>query len=352
MNAHGSGVSLALLAALLFGATTPLIAKSAAGVGAFTSAGLLYLGAALAAFSARLSRSAPLIAGHALSRRDRGIILGMALAGAAIAPVLLVLGLARTSPIAASLALNAEVLFTVVLAILVHREPWRGRVVWAVALMLAGGALLALDRGAAAAPGESLLGLLLVLLATLFWGLDNTLSRSVSEARPLSVVALKATLGATLTLTLAIAFGEPLPSLGASASLFAIGATGYGASLVVYLLAQRRLGAARTGSIFGVAPFVGALLALLLGARDAGWLTALGGLAFGAGVWLHAREPHAHAHVHEAVEHEHSHRHDDGHHDHRHDPPVTGAHSHRHVHARLEHVHGHAPDLHHRHPHP
>ncbi|MCC6625602.1 MAG: EamA/RhaT family transporter, partial [Deltaproteobacteria bacterium] len=134
-------------------------------------------------------------------------------------------------------------------------------------------------------------------------------------------------------------------------ALLAVGATGYGASLALYLLAQRRLGAARTGSIFAVGPFLGALVSFVAGDRASGLGVLAAAPLFALGVWLHARERHAHAHVHAALEHEHAHRHDDGHHDHAHDPPVAGAHSHPHRHERLVHEHAHAPDVHHRHPH-
>jgi hypothetical protein len=164
-------------------------------------------------------------------------------------------------------------------------------------------------------------------------------------------VAAKGALGAGCTAIAAVAMREPAPHLVPVLALLACGATGYGISLRLYLLAQRRIGAARTGSVFAIAPFVGAALAFALGDRAAGpWSVAASAL-FLIGIWLHATERHVHAHVHDAVEHEHPHRHDDGHHTHVHDPPVTGEHSHRHRHEHLEHAHDHAPDVHHEHRH-
>ena len=130
-----------------------------------------------------------------------------------------------------------------------------------------------------------------------------------------------------------------------------IGATGYGLSLRFYLLAQRAFGAARTGSVFAFAPFIGAAFAVLLGERPAGWMMALGSGLMLAGVLLHLAESHGHEHAHEALEHEHAHRHDDGHHEHRHEPMPEGAHSHGHRHEPLHHVHPHVPDAHHGHRH-
>jgi len=130
-----------------------------------------------------------------------------------------------------------------------------------------------------------------------------------------------------------------------------VGATGYGLSLRFYLLAQRAFGAARTGSVFAFAPFIGAALAIALGDRSGSWIMAAGGLLMVLGVALHLAESHGHVHAHEMLQHEHAHRHDDGHHNHTHDPMPVGPHSHEHVHEPLSHAHPHVPDAHHRHEH-
>ena len=130
-----------------------------------------------------------------------------------------------------------------------------------------------------------------------------------------------------------------------------MGATGYGLSLRLYLLAQRAFGAARTGSVFAFAPFIGAAAAFALGERDGSRMLLLGGGLMVAGVLLHLAEDHGHPHAHEALDHEHAHRHDDGHHDHAHDPMPPGTHSHPHAHAPRTHSHAHVPDAHHQHGH-
>ncbi len=123
---------------------------------------------------------------------------------------------------------------------------------------------------------------------------------------------------------------------------------GFGFSLRLYLKAQRRLGAARTASVFALAPFVGALVATALGEPLSPMLF-VAALLMGIGVWLHATEHHGHFHQHEPMRHEHAHRHDDGHHVHTHDPMPDGEHSHVHEHGPHAHAHDHAEDLHHRH---
>jgi drug/metabolite transporter (DMT)-like permease len=336
---------LALLAAALFGISTPLVQQFGVGLGAFSTAALLYAGAAAVGM---LSRQ-PIEREARLRRSDLPRLLAMAGFGAVVGPVALVWGLQNTSGTSASLMLTLEALFTAVLAWRLYRETMDGRVWAAMALLLAGGMVLVLDQGRAG--GAQLWGLLAVLLATAAWGVDNTLSRALAERDPGQVVMVKALLGASATLSIAVFLGEPLPSAGAALALFAVGATGYGLSLRFYLLAQRAFGAARTGSVFAFAPFIGAALAVAMGDRSvSGWMS-LGSVLMLAGVVLHLAESHGHEHAHEELAHEHAHRHDDGHHNHAHDVMPTGEHSHRHQHEPLRHAHAHVPDAHHGHRH-
>jgi drug/metabolite transporter (DMT)-like permease len=344
------GGLLALLAAALFGVSTPLVQQFGAGLGAFSTAALLYAGAAAVGLLSRqrIEREAR------LQRSDLPRLLAMAVFGAALGPVALAWGLQNTSGTSASLMLTLEALFTAVLAWRLYRETMDGRVWTAMALLLAGGMVLVLDQGLRSdSGGAQLWGLLAVLLATAAWGVDNTLSRALADRDPGQVVMAKALLGATATSALAWAVGEPLPSAAAALTLLAIGASGYGLSLRFYLLAQRAFGAARTGSVFAFAPFIGAAFAVALGDRSASVMMAIGSVLMLAGVVLHLAESHEHAHAHEALKHEHAHRHDDGHHTHVHvhEPMPVGEHSHRHRHEPLRHTHAHVPDAHHAHRH-
>ncbi len=339
------GGLLAMLAAILFGVSTPLVQRAGAGVGAFTTAALLYVGAAIVgAFSRQpASKEAQLV------RRDFPRLLSMAAFGAVLGPVALAWGLQHTGGTGASLMLTLEALFTALLARGLYGETMDRRVWAAMLLLLAGGIALVLDQGGQG--GSQLLGLLAVLLATAAWGADNTLSRALAERDPAQVVLGKALLGVVTTILLAWLFHEPLPRPGAALGLLVIGASGYGLSLRFYLLAQRAFGAARTGSVFAFAPFIGAALAIVLGDRSGSWIMAAGGLFMMLGVMLHLVESHGHAHEHHAMAHEHAHRHDDGHHGHTHEVMPSGAHSRWHTHEPLTHAHPHVPDAHHRHKH-
>lgn len=341
-----SGVALAAIAAVAFGVTTPIVAWSGRFVGPLATASLLYAGAAVVALV--LSRVA---AGRdaSLRRSDGMRLVLVAVAGGAIAPSLLAWGLQRAGPTAGALLLNLEAVFTILLARACFREPIGVRVALAVICMVLGGAALALETAGSGAVGAA--GVVAVAGATAAWALDNTLTRPLAERDPFQVIVVKGALGAALTAVAAIARGEAFPAVVPAVVLVACGATGYGASLYLYMLAQRRIGAGRTGSVFALAPFIGAALAWALGDRPAGALVLASAGLFGLGVYLHLGERHGHRHVHERLEHEHMHHHDDGHHTHSHDPPVVGPHSHTHAHEAMEHDHEHAPDVHHGHGH-
>ncbi len=339
------GGVLALLAAVLFGGSTPLVQRFGQGLGAFSTAALLYAGAALVALVLRRGEAteAP------LRRSDAPRLLAMVAAGAVVGPVALAWGLQRTSGTSASLLLTLEAVFTAVLASRWYGEALGRRVRTAISLLLAGGVLLVLDQGLA---GQvQLWGLFAVALATAAWGVDNALSRGVAERDPAQVVWAKASLGAITTGVVAWTLHEPLPAMTATLGLVAVGASGYGLSLRLYLLAQRSFGAARTGSVFAFAPFIGALGAFALGERTFSVLLLAGGGLMVAGVVAHLLEDHNHEHDHEAMEHEHAHTHDDGHHTHTHADMPAGAHSHWHRHEPMHHSHAHVPDAHHTHRH-
>jgi drug/metabolite transporter (DMT)-like permease len=329
--------------AIAFGASTPLVQHFGRGAGPFTTAALLYGGAAAVSARRGPARDTP------LHWRDAPRLAIVTLLGAVAAPMALAWGLQRTSGVIASLMLNVEALFTVLLARWVWREPIGPRVAMALAAMLGGGALLV--AGGHAASVEIGWGALAVTAATFAWATDNVIGRPLADRDPTQVVFAKGLLGAAASFAIGRGLGENLPGVRAAVLLAACGAIGYGASLQLYLRAQRLVGAARTGSVFAAAPFLGAALAWALGERSAGALTVLGGLLCAIGVVLHLTEAHEHEHSHDAVEHEHSHRHDDGHHNHHHDSFPQGEHSHRHRHEPISHVHAHGPDLHHRHGH-
>jgi len=338
-----SGGLLAFAAAVAFGATTPLVQRFGRDVGPFTTATLLYLGATLVAALAGGPRVDP------LRRADAPRLFFVAMLGAVAAPMALAWGLQRTSGVTASLLLNLEAPFTVLLARAVWREPVGLRVGGAVLIMGAAGALLVIDGREASVAGGW--GALAVAGATLAWASDAVVGRPLADRDAASVVLAKSAVGAGAAFVLGRAFGEAWPRSGPVLALVACGAVGYGVSLGLYLRAQRTIGAARTGTVFAAAPFIGAAVALVMGERAAGSFTLAAGVLCAVGVWLNLGDRHAHAHVHAATDHEHPHRHDDGHHLHPHDVYPQGEHTHPHSHETLAHAHPHGQDVDHRHEH-
>lgn len=273
----------------------------------------------------------------------------MILSGGAVAPVLLMVGLSTTPASTASLLLNLEGLATLAIAWLVFRENVdRLLLVGAPAILL--GAVLLSWRGGPAGGG---LGTLAIAGACLAWAIDNNLTRKLSAADPVQIAMLKGLAAGSVNLILAIMLGADMPVPAAIAGAALVGFLGYGLSLVMFVLALRHLGAARTGAYFSTTPFIGASLAVAMFGEPLTGRLVLAGALMAIGLWLHLTEAHEHDHVHEALEHAHRHVHD-LHHQHDHEPGVAPnePHSHWHRHAPMVHAHAHYPDLHHRHPHP
>ena len=342
------GIAAALAAALLFGAAAPLAKLLLRDVGPWLLAALLYLGSGLGLAALRRLRPGPRV--H-LAPGEWRWLAGAIAAGGVVGPVLLLLGLAGLPASQASLLLNAEGVLTALLAWFVFRENVDARVAAGMACIVAGGLVLAWQRGAAG--GGGWLPMLLVLGACLAWAVDNNLTRKVSLADASWLAMVKGLVAGGTNLAIAGLLGAHWPAPGVVFAAGALGLVSYGVSLVLFVLALRQLGTARTGAYFSVAPFFGALLAVLLLGEAVTWQLAAAALLMAAGVWLHLTERHEHTHAHEPLRHDHEHEHGDGHHGHAHVPPVPAGtrHSHPHEHEPVVHAHPHYPDAHHRHPH-
>lgn len=335
------GVVRCSLAAVLFGVSAPLAARLTSDMGAFTLAGLLYLGAALAvapwAVRARPTQTA--------LRRAAPRLATAVVVGGAVGPVLLAAGLAHTPAASASLLLNLELVFTTLLAYLLFREHVGPRVVVGTALVVVAGAVLAWSGSA-----DLRWGALLIAGACLCWGVDNGVTANLDQLTPSQITFAKGLIagGANLAIGMVIATApRGWPILGA----LVVGAFGYGASITLWVAGARDLGAARGQLVFATAPFVGAVVAwtVLSDPISGRQVTSL--VIAAVGVSFVLRSAHEHEHAHLALDHDHEHSHDDDHHDHVHDGPVPDRHRHPHAHSARVHAHPHVPDLHHRHDH-
>ena len=339
------GVQQALGAALLFGAATPLAKRLLQSVDPWQLAGLFYLGSGIGLSLCRRIVRAP---DARMPKADVPWLIGAIAAGGIVAPVLLMLGLTRMPASGASMLLNAEGVFTALLAWFAFKEHVSARIAVGMASIALGALVISWPehaRFAGAWPALAVLG------ACFAWGIDNNLTRKVSLGDAGYIAGTKGLVAGTVNLSLAFFLGAHLPTLPIIVTSLLAGFFAYGVSLILFVLALRNLGAGRTGAYFSTAPFAGALLALLWGDP---WSVSLiiAGLLMVLGIGLHITERHDHLHVHEALEHEHPHTHD-AHHQHAHEPPVAPgtSHTHWHRHAPLTHSHAHFPDAHHRHPH-
>jgi drug/metabolite transporter (DMT)-like permease len=352
MAERTKGVTVAILAAVLFGASTPFSKWLLGQINPLLLAGLLYLGSgiglALWIGFQRLIRKANKQEAQ-LRLPDLPWLAAAILAGGVVAPILLMQGLAVTPASSASLLLNLEGVFTALLAWFVFKENFDPRIMLGMAAILIGGVLLSWQSR----PGLGIpWGALGIVAACLGWAIDNNLTRKVSAADPAQVAATKGLVAGTTNVLLAVSIGVRLPSTAGLAAAGLLGFLSYGVSLTCFVLALRHIGTARTGAYFSTAPFIGALLSLLWLHEQGSFLFWIAGGLMVLGVWLHLTERHVHLHRHEPVTHEHLHWHDE-HHQHAHAPtdPPGEPHSHVHRHEELVHSHPHYPDLHHRHGH-
>ncbi|CNB55108.1 cobalt-nickel resistance (export) protein [Yersinia intermedia] len=339
------GVLAALTAAVLFGAGTPLAKQLLNTVSPWLLAGLLYFGSGAGLALYRLISRAEAVS---LPRNERLWFIGAITAGGIIAPVLLMIGLTGMPASGASLLLNAEGVFTALLAWFAFKENFDRRIALGMIVIVAGAAILSWPGDARFAgwwPTLAILG------ACFAWGIDNNLTRKVSLTDATWIASAKGLVAGIVNLGLAFVLGATLPPLTNLAGALLVGFFAYGVSLALFVIGLRHLGTARTGAYFSIAPFLGAVLAVIMGDTVTMPLI-VAGLLMAVGIALHLTEQHAHQHIHDELMHEHEHHHDE-HHQHTHDFPVADgvAHKHHHQHRPLAHSHPHYPDSHHRHKH-
>ena len=333
-----------LLAAALFGASTPAAKPLLEGLSPLLLAGVLYLGAAMAVAPWALRGVSGL---RGVDRSNLWRLSGAVVFGGVLGPVLLLTGLSLASAASVSLWLNLETVATAVLARVFFKEHL-GRATWlAVALVIAASIMLS-----PATPGGGI-AVVLVGLACLAWGLDNNLTAVIDRFSPAQVTFAKGIIAGVVNLTLG-SLVDPRPAaVWAFGAGLVVGAFSYGASLLLYIAGAQHLGATRSQLVFSSAPAWGLGLAWLVLGEEMRVEHFAAAALMGLAVWLWHRERHSHPHRHGRVTHRHRHRHDDGHHEHEHAASVPpGAwHTHEHTHEPQEHAHPHRPDLHHRHDH-
>lgn len=333
----------ALLAALFFGASAPVLKFLLGDISPVFLASFLYLGSGTGITLTKLTQRKGTEAG--IQRADVKWLAGAIISGGIIAPIVLMVSLQNTPASTASLLLNFEGVGTTLIALLFFKESISRRAWMAILVITLASIFLSTDFSS----GFGLsLGALGVILACVLWGLDNNLTRNISSKDPLVIVAWKGLVAGTFSFLLAWALGNPFPSTTTILATLALGFICYGLSTLLFIRSMRGLGAARTSALYGTAPLAGVLLSIVIFSEIPSVIFIAAAILMIGGALLLINENHSHAHVHTAIVHEHSHSHADPMHAH---DDSKGTHSHGHEHHEEEHEHDHMPDTHHRHGH-
>ena len=347
-----TGITFALLAAILFGASTPFAKLLIGDVDPWVLAGILYCGSGVGLISVlviNFLRRKPFP--KLPSKKDFIWLMGATVFGGIFGPVLLMTGLMSSSASSSSLLLNLEGVLTSILAWIVFKEHYDRRIIIGMTSIVVGGVILSWTS-------ESKLGIsigsIYIIGACLCWAIDNNLTRNVSANDAVLITTIKSLVAGSTNILIVLLLGKTFPGFVKMGLGALLGFLGYGVSIVCFVLSLRAIGTSRTGAYFSVAPFAGAILSLIFFKNELSLQLIISGIFMGIGVWLHLSESHEHEHEHEHEDlyHNHEHIHDE-HHQHLHlnSDPTGEKHTHFHKHEILKHRHPHYPDIHHRHDH-
>ena len=262
MKKEHTAIGFAILAAALYALNAPLSKMMLGHVPPAMMAALLYLGAGAGMLFMMLTRRAAHIPSGeiGLKKADLPYTLGMIVLDI-LAPLFLMLGLARTSAANASLLNNFEIVATSLIALMIFRERVSLRLWCAIGLITLSSVLLSMEDPQSFSFSA---GSLFVLLACSCWGLENNCTRMLSRSDPQQIVIVKGFGSGIGALIVALLAGERLVSFSAAVPALLLGFIAYGLSIYFYVYAQRYLGAAKTSAYYAVSPFIGVLLSLVL----------------------------------------------------------------------------------------
>lgn len=223
----------ALISAALFGLSTPAAKVLLGAIDPGVLAGLFYCGAGIGTALLREVRPRAFISSEIeLQGKDILWLVGAVLSGGVAGPLLLMLGLRLTDAATASLLLTLETVATGLIAWFVFHEHFNARVAFGMVLLIAGSLALAWSGKPNSA---SLLGPLAIIGASIAWGIDNNLTRKVSDANPLQIVQIKGMVSGPLNLTLALLAGRSMPPAETVVPALVVGFFGYGLSIALFV---------------------------------------------------------------------------------------------------------------------
>jgi drug/metabolite transporter (DMT)-like permease len=349
MNKSKAAIFMAILAAALFGLSSPVSKLLLVKIPPALLASLLYFGAGLGMLAINIVKkfSQREQVEAKMTKREMPYIIGMIILDVA-APVCLMIGLNMTTSANASLLNNFEIVATSLIALLIFKESIGMRMWIAISLITLSSIILSVED---LSSFSFSIGSIFVILACICWGFENNCTRMLSLKDPMQIVVVKGLGSGAVSLIIALAFRQSSTNILYLLIALLLGFVSYGLSIYFYIFAQRELGAARTSAYYAVSPFVGVLLSILIFDQSITVSFIVSLIIMIIGAYFASVEHHKHLHIHEEMAHEHRHNHSDNHHTHAHDYPANGEHSHNHSHERMEHVHNHTPDIHHTHSH-
>ena len=256
------GIMMAILAAVLYAVSSPFSKILLNEMPPTLMAGFLYLGAGVGMSLIAVSRRVRQVENTEihLSKAEMPYTVAMILLDIA-APICMLIGLNATTAANASLLNNFEIVATALIALVVFRERISKRLWMGILFVTLSSVILSFEDVTSL---EFSYGSLFVLLAAVFWGLENNCTRKLSSCDPLEIVLLKGIFSGTGSIVIGLVIGERLMNLWSVIAVMAVGIVSYGLSIYFYVHAQRLLGAARTSAYYAVSPFIAAFLSILI----------------------------------------------------------------------------------------
>lgn len=343
-----------LIAAILFGCSAPISKLFLGKIEPIPMAAFLYIGSGVGLSIYKIihyvlkksnTSEAPLI------KKDVPWLIIAIIFGGVIAPIILMTSLKVTPASTTSLLLNFEGVATTLIAVTLFKESADKKVWMAIIIITLSSIILSWDFTGKWGFSMGSLG---IITACFCWGIDNNFTGKISAKDPVTIVIIKGISAGLFSLIIALVLKNPIPNIKIILGVMFLGCFSYGFSIVLFVLALRNLGSARTSTLFSTAPFIGTILSFIIFKDKINNTFIIAVPIMILGTILLLNEKHNHKHLHKAITHEHSHCHNDGHHNHKHQNLDIGKeeyHSHMHVHETMIHEHEHTPDIQHKHIH-
>lgn len=256
------GIAFAILAAALYAINAPFSKILLEFMPPTLMAGFLYVGAGIGMIFISLMRKIKKYEAKELKLTKSELPYTIAMIVLDIAaPICLLFGLNSITAANTSLLNNFEIVATAIIALMVFKEKISTRLWFGIFFVTLSCGILSFEDVSSL---RFSYGSLFVLLATICWGFENNCTRKISSKDPLQIVLLKGIFSGIGSLIIGLFIGEQIEALWSIVAVLCVGFVAYGLSIYFYVYAQRLLGAARTSAYYAIAPFIAAILSLII----------------------------------------------------------------------------------------